>query len=395
MLIVEAAATRTLREARGSARRFVRAPGRGAYWPDGEHELLLKAALLTGTDAIEAWQTLRPRFDADRADRAAKRLLPLLGANLRRHGVDDPVLAASARVRQHAASRNRALFDAGRGLLQALAEAGIDTLVLKGGALATRLYGEAGLRPMSDLDVLVPTDRAEAAIDTPRRAGWSPSTMITPALIRTQHAVDLFAEGGSVKCDLHWHVYWECCQAHADDDLWAASVPFDFEGVPTRTLGPADQLLHVCVHGSRRARHPHLLWVADSLLLLREGGIDWPRFVGEAGRRRFALRAGTMLAYLREAFRAPVPDSVLGHLEALPVSRLERLEYWVLNRPQGLLGELPTYWCNYRRLREGRPEPRPPGFPVYLQQIWRVGSLGEVAWGGLARARERVRRAFR
>jgi len=132
MLIVDAAATRALREARGSARRFVRAPGRGAYWPDGEHELLLKAALLTETDALEAWQMLRPRFDADRADRAAKRLLPLLGANLRRHGVDDPVLAASVRVCQHAASRNRALFDAGRGLLQALAEAGIDTLVLKG-----------------------------------------------------------------------------------------------------------------------------------------------------------------------------------------------------------------------------------------------------------------------
>ena len=153
-------------------RRFVRAPGRGAYWPDREHELLLQASLLSGTDAIEAWRMLGPRFDADRADRAAQRLLPLLGANLHRHGIDDPVLAASARVRQHAASRNRALFDAGRGLLQALAKAGIDTLVLKGGALATRLYREAGLRPMSDLDVLVPTDRVEAAIGTLRRAGW-------------------------------------------------------------------------------------------------------------------------------------------------------------------------------------------------------------------------------
>jgi len=377
-------------------RRFVRAPGRGAYWPDGEHELLLQAALLSGTDAIEAWRMLGPRFDADRADRASLRLLPLLGANLHRHGVDDPVMAASARVHQHAASRNRALFDAGRGLLLALAEAGINTLVLKGGALATRLYREAGLRPMSDLDVLVPTDRAEAAIDTLRRAGWSPSIAITPALIRMQHAADVFTEGGSVKCDLHWHVYWECCQPDADDDLWAASVPFDFEGVPTRTLGPADQLLHVCVHGSRRARRPQLQWVADSLLLLRENGIDWPRFVGEAGRRRFVLRAGTMLAYLREAFGAPVPDVVLGRLEALPVSRLERLEYWVGNRRQGLLGELPSYWCNYRRLREGWPmPPPPPGFPDYLQQIWRVESLGEVAWGALARARERVRTAFR
>ena len=376
-------------------RRFVRAPGRGAYWPDREHALLLQASLLSGTDAIEAWRMLGPRFDADRADRAAQRLLPLLGANLRRHGIDDPVLAASARIRQHAASRNRALFDAGRGLLQALAKSGIDTLVLKGGALATRLYREAGLRPMSDLDVLVPTDRVEAAIDTLRRAGWSPRISITPAFIRMQHAADVFAEGGSVKCDLHWHVYWECCQPDADGDLWTASVPFDFEGVPTRTLGPADQLLHVCVHGSRRTRRPQLQWVADSMLLLRENGIDWPRFVGEASRRRFVLRAGATLAYLREAFVAPVPEVVLGRLEALPVSRLERLEYWVGNHRQGLLGELPSYWCNYRRLREGWPIPPPPGFLDYLQQIWRVESLGEVLWGALARARKRVRTAFR
>jgi hypothetical protein len=102
-----------------------------------------------------------------------------------------------------------------------------------------------------------------------------------------------------------------------------------------------------------------------------------------------------MLTYLREAFGAPVPDVVLGRLGALPVSRFERLEYWVGNRPQGLLGGLPTSWCNYRRLREGWPMPRPPGFADYLQQIWRVGSLGEVAWGALARARERVRTAFR
>jgi putative nucleotidyltransferase-like protein len=376
-------------------RKFGHAPGRGAYWPDGEHELLLQAALLSGTDAIEAWRVLQPRFDAERADRASLRLLPLLGANLRRHGSDDPIMAASERVRQQAASRSRALFDAGRGLLRALTDSGINTLVLKGGALATRLYREAGLRPMSDLDVLVPTDRAEAAVETVRRAGWSPGSGINQAFIRMQHAADVFAEGGSVKCDLHWHVYWECCQPDADDDLWAASVPFDFEGVPTRTLGPADQLLHVCVHGSRRAQRPWFQWVADSLLLLRENGIDWPRFVGEAGRRRFALRAGSMLAYLRETFGAPVPDAVLARLEALPVSRLERLEYWVANRPQGLLGELPNYWCNYRRLREGWPTPPPPGFADYLQQIWRVESLGEVASGALARARERMRAAFR
>jgi hypothetical protein len=149
--------------------------------------------------------------------------------------------------------------------------------------------------------------------------------------------------------------------------------------------------LHLCVHGSRRARRPSLLWIPDVLLVLRAGAIDWPRLLAEARRRRFVLRAATMLAYLRREFAAPVPDGVLARLEALPVGWLESLEYRVGNRPQGLLGELPSYWCNYRRLREGRVIASPLGFPRYLQQTWRLASLREAAGGALRRAGKRVR----
>jgi hypothetical protein len=368
---------------------------RGAYWPDGDQELLLRAALLAGEDAVEAWRNLRPRLDVDRANRASRRLFPLLDANLRRHGIDDPVMVELAKVREQTASRNRALFDAARGLLQALEDARIDTLVLKGGAVAARLYRDLSLRPMADIDVLVPTGQAQSALDVLQRADWSPGIAITPAFIRMQHATDVFAESGSVKCDLHWHVYWECCQPTADDDLWASSLPLDFSGMATRTLAPADALLHLCVHGSRRVRHPQLLWVADALLLLRESAVDWRRLMAQAIQRRFVLRAGAMLAYLRRAFGAPVPDDVLRRLQTHPVSRFERFEYWLGNRPQGLVGELPIYWCNYRRLREGWPTRTPPGFTRYLQQTWRVESLWEVGWGALARGGKRVRAVFR
>jgi len=367
----------------------------GTYWPRPDQTLLLRAALLPASPARAAWHALRPRFDLAGLDRAALRLLPLLDANLRRHGIDDCLGGALGRAREQAAARNRALFQGGRRLLAALAEAGIDTLMLKGGALAATLYGDAGLRPMSDLDVLVPTARARAAIDALERHGWTPRIAITPGFIRTQHAADMIAEGGALKCDLHWHAYWECCQPDADADLWAASTVLVFEGVPTRTLAPADQLLHVCINGSRRARRPNLLWIPDALRLVEAGGIDWPRLLAQAASRRFALRARTMLGYLRRAFDARVPEEVLEGLGALRVSALERREFRLGNRPQGLLGELPNYWCNYRRLDGGTGMPPPLGFPFYLQQTWKVRTLGEAARGALARAGKRLRAAFR
>jgi hypothetical protein len=370
-----------------------RAQRTGAYWPSDEQELLLRAALLPGAAALEAWRALRPRLDPGRLDHASRQLLPLLGGTLHRHGIEDPLTADFAEAHRSTESRNRTLFDAGRRLLLALLDAGIDTLVLKGGALVAGYYRDLGLRPMRDLDVVVPTARAEAAIEILRRVGWAPKTAtITPAFIRMQHAHP-FADDRGHQCDLHWHIYWECCDPRADDELWAASVPLEFEGVPTRMLGPADQLLHLCVHGSRRARRPGLLWVPDALAILRAGGIDWSRLVAQAARRRFALRARTMLGYLRTALAAPVADDALARLEALPVSRLERLEYRIGNRRQGLLGELPSYWCNYRRLRAGGGTGPALAFVRYLQQIWELESIGEVARGALVRARKRVRAA--
>jgi hypothetical protein len=222
-------------------------------------------------------------------------------------------------------------------------------------------------------------------------AGWSPSRAVTPDFISVQHAAALREAGGSTSCDLHWHVYWECCGPRADDDLWARSRPLHFEGLLSRALAPADQLLHLCVHASRRANRPQLLWIPDALLVLQAGGIEWSRLVAEARARRFVMRAAAMLAYLRRNFTAPIPEGVLRQLQSLPVSRLERFEFAVGNRRQGVLGELPSYWCNYRRLRGDGQVGWPLGFLRYLQQTWQLPSLGEVPRAAMERARTRMR----
>ena len=51
--------------------------------------------------------------------------------------------------------RNRIMLDELTRIVQALEEANIDVLVLKGPALISMLYEDIGLRPLSDLDLLV------------------------------------------------------------------------------------------------------------------------------------------------------------------------------------------------------------------------------------------------
>lgn len=366
----------------------------GNYWPTPDQELLLRAALLTGGEAEEAWRRLRPRLALDTMDVASRRLLPLLYRNLRRLGIVDPALGTLKASYATTWAQNQEIFrDVGL-LLERLAVAGIPTLLLKGAALVHGGYGgDRGLRPMADFDVAVPVGRTREAVEVLGRAGWTPRYPVTPSFMRVKHAI-AFESGARRPCDLHWYVFEECCRPGADDDLWRASVEIEFQGARTRVLSPPDLLLHVCVHGTKWAHTPGIRWIADAMTVLRHDPIDWPRVVEVARRRRYVLRMRETLGFLRERLAAPVPDSALGPLTQEPVGPLERFEYRVLRRDHRLLGQLPLYWCHHRRAHDGGPVSAALAFPTFLRHAWGLQTLREVPRGLLVRARRRLGRAI-
>jgi hypothetical protein len=352
----------------------------------------LRAALLPAPEASDAWAAVRPRLDLDRLGIASQRILPLVYRNLCRHGIDDPWLPRLKGVYRYTWSRNQMLFHQASPLVDALEEAGIETMLLKGSALVTSYYGnDAGCRFMTDFDLAVPTAKAAAAIAVLQRGGWTPAYAMTPSFLRVKHA-GLFRDAGSRGCDLHWHVFEECCQPDADDDLWQAAVDIEFRGRRTRALSPSDQLLHVCVHGRKWTPEGGVRWIADAMHILQMAGIDWARVAEQAARRRYVLRMREALGYLRARMAAPVPDFVRDALTAHPVTPLERFEGRVLSREHRLLGQLLLYWCHHRRARDGGPLIGILTFPHYLRHAWGLGGLRDVPAGALSRAWRRVRK---
>jgi hypothetical protein len=370
----------------------VSTPGTANYWPTEQQTLILRAALSPSESAMNAWLSLRGRLDLDSIDLASQRLLPLLERNLTRLGIKDPLLVRCKGIHRYHWSRNQVLFHRGRDLLAALAAAGVDTLLLKGAALVTRYYGDPGLRPMNDFDVAVPAAAAAEAVAVLERSGWSSVYRITPSFRRVKHAA-LFEDRGRRHCDLHWRILEESSQAADDEDLWRASDEIEFQGQRIRILSPADQLLHVCVHGARWAPDAGIRWIADAMLIIAAGGIDWQRLADGAGKRRFVLRMRETLEFLRTAMAAPIPDAVVADLRARPETRIERLERQILSREHRLLGQLPLYWCQHVRAHDGVPLPAAAAtFARYLQHAWGLEALREVPRSALARA---ARRLFR
>jgi hypothetical protein len=317
-------------------------------WPTPAQELLLAAALSEGGEAVAAWEAWGRVADVDGADPGSQRLFPLVYRRLAAAGVDDPRLAKLKGVYRFSWSRNQLLFHQGAAAVRALREAGIDTLLLKGAALATLVYRDPGVRPMDDLDLLVHREDAPRAMDVLRAAGWRPASERPEERLAVWHA-DYFVDAGGRALDLHWNALW---QLSDDADLWAGSVPTSLNGVPTRALGHADQLLHVCVHGLRWASVPPIRWVADAVLVVRSAGdeLDWERLVRVARANDVTLAAGRALGYLREAFAAPVPASVTGELAAARKPVHERLAFRAHAGRPAPHRMLAVLWDRHRRL---------------------------------------------
>ncbi len=351
-----------------------------AAWPTTKQELLLQAALYEDSRALQAWRAWEADVDWDgHIEDASYRLLPLAYDNLLRAGHDQPIMQKLKGIYRHAWYRNQTGLARLGGLLRALREAGVATMVLKGAALIVTHYKSYGLRPMSDGDILVKEHDVATAIDVLTARGWTfepPAVGIAlNSLMAARHAVAL-RDAKSNEIDLHWHVLQENCQPGADRSFWEGSVEIEIAGERTRTLNDTDQLLHVCVHGARWNEMPPMRWVADAMMILRHSpAIDWELLVRQAQDRLLVLPLRSTITYLARAFDAPIPDAVLAHLRSGAASRQERLEFRYRSRDYRtrLFGYLPLMWFDYLRTRTPLAnDNRVLGFATYLKD--RVGA---------------------
>jgi hypothetical protein len=242
-------------------------------------------------------------------------------------------------------------------------------MVLKGAALGTCYYQDPGSRPMDDFDVMVPFERARDAIAVLRAAGWTPYDAQPEAAVLRHHA-EPFSAPGDRELDLHWHLQWEAVN---DATAWSAALPITIAGVMSKRLHPADQLVHVCVHGSTSNEVAPIRWIADAVSILRDqaDGFDWSRLIEQASERRLTITMIASLSYLREAFDADVPEVALRSLRQRPSSRTERWAHRARVNPALPGRKLAIVWERYSKLAALDSAPSgPAGFALFLQRLW-------------------------
>ena len=348
---------------------------------------LITAATGAGADAAAAYRAFTQQgLDELAADQLW--LLPLVWHN-RDAARLSPEDAEAMRDRYlEAALWTRPTLEAGLAAMRELEAAGIETMALKGAAALARFDGHIGLRPMADVDVLVPRHQARPALDTLMAQGWWPAAA-RREVIGVTHAIDL-VRGWRERLDLHW----SATNTPGDDaTIWARSQRTVLAGQPVRIPSPAAQLLITCVHASLNGPG-RLTWAADALLILSGSPpVDWDELIAEARRRRVAVPLRSALRALIAELGAEIPRRVVRDLDAYTPGVTERLAYRVALKPGRGAPQLVELYRFQRLVAIDDPD-RAPTLLGHLARRWGFRSTPAFLTACFVRAVETARHGY-
>ena len=308
------------------------------FLPNYQQEMLLKAALWNGPESIEAWHIWKDSVEDQPIDAGSENLLPLLFHNLKSQEVVDSQMDNLKGYLYSTWSNNQILIRSALPVVSGLQKAGLPVMLLKGAALAAQYYKHLGLRPMADLDILIPLDAAREAFQVMKKLGWTPAKWLYQGFYRSYFLVKHGFEFQNESCqtiDLHWHVLDECLDQRSDEDFWKKATPIQWCGLTVQCLDPADQLLHICVHGANWNPTPPIRWVTDAMIVIRseKHTIDWQRLLDQTTKRNLTPQLVDTIQYLTLKLHAPIPNDFVRALSQQTISSSSRLYHQIRISP--------------------------------------------------------------
>lgn len=209
----------------------------------------------------------------------------------------------------------------------ALSDAGVETRLLKGVALTFDSYRSPGLRPMTDLDMLVRRTDVKTAVAALGQAGYAVTSVAWEGpglLLEINHEVGLRPRMGALRLpiDLHWHLFHPADFRDADFERWTWSAPRELGESECLGLRPEAAVLNLAGHAHLQRRRVLRRRHDLAEFLVRVGDeVDWNQVFAWARRTRLEIALRRALIALRHHWRLKLPAAAIRRLEALEPRR--------------------------------------------------------------------------
>jgi len=364
-----------------------------------ESERLLLHAILEKDDALamqfyEEWTKAVP---LDQVEGGSFRLVPMLYKRLSELRADFIDKDRIAGIYKYSLYRNHMLFRHCLPALEEIKERGIDMIVLKGAALTAAYYKDYGIRPMTDIDILVEEKKISIVVDILKNLGWTleEETSINK-LIKAFHAVHMI-HGDGYTMDVHWAIsdYW-FRQAKGPKNRFATETA-SLSGCEIKILAPVYQLLHNAVHGVMWNEMSSVRWIADTVVILknRESDIDWELFIREAEKEKLSYALENILKFLIDEFNVNIPETVIRQLESAAKDKNEIEFFRCVSKRPGFLN-MKSKWLAYSQANRNELENKIWIikcflFAEYLKEIWKLDRIGDIPGYMIKRGFNKIR----
>lgn len=195
--------------------------------------------------------------------------------------------------------KNTSIFEEAKRILAALNVAGLKAIGLKGVFLTQNFYNDLGVRPVTDIDILIHKEDIVKANEIFLSLGYLPPAYYRDFL-QINKAVSLnaflyYQPEGNFYLHLHRHIInstWPLDSLVERIDMcrfWEFAQPVSIDGIGALTLSPCHLLIYLAQHSASHAFKRLILScdIMEAIKFYRQQGLNWNEVIKEA--KRFGL----------------------------------------------------------------------------------------------------------
>ncbi len=227
--------------------------------------------------------------------------------------------------------KNEQILNEFKTITSRLHQAGIPVVALKGICFALTIYPDIGLRPMVDLDLLVPKSQLGVAVKIAHELDYiEPVPEAFPGINDLLlHSVDLQKQAMPfVALEIHYSLVAEKSFTYAApvDWFWTQTETLRMSTDETNLdnilmLTPTAQVLYACAHAMLKhgLRNTSLRWFydIDRLIRVHSNRIDWDLLLAQSMEFKWGSGVYAALSQTVTTFDTPVPRHTLNLLSQI------------------------------------------------------------------------------
>ncbi len=216
----------------------------------------------------------------------------------------------------------------------------IDLILLKGISLINSIYQDIGVRPMTDMDILIKKENVPLISNILESLNYGTNPIVKSKFVKQVehfHLPAFINKSNHVMVEPHTHIHSEKSTMNIDIiEFWKNSVPVDNYNTNIRMFSPENLIQHLCIHisthsQSNNIRLSHYYDLVKVIEKYEKNGLDWETLIKDSHRFNIQSAFFPPLFLIQKYFRIKLPITLDAHIDLIDKTYFDKHFIEILN----------------------------------------------------------------